>query len=138
MVLTPLRKVTTRLFGSDVTNTRPKSNFDSVMLAKEPEPPVFKVKHYGESIRIEAEMNGFSIENVQIQWNYHYIFLDGEKVHKQRRIKFKEQFEMPKGAIKKGIEAHFIRSQGKFYVTIPIAKEHIPRSDDPVWVDLNM
>jgi HSP20 family molecular chaperone IbpA len=140
MVLTPIK----RLLNKDKTPFDDEEeyfgDFDNIVPELSAAPAsgkellVFNTTHMGDHIIIGTDLDGIKVTNVEVQWNFSYIFVKGDIIEKDGVPKpFKSKFKMPKGAHKKGIEGHLVKKEKRFYVRVPLKEKARLDSSDPQW-----
>jgi HSP20 family molecular chaperone IbpA len=87
---------------------------------------VFKQQHNGDHIEIVAKLNNSALKEIEVQYNYYTVFVDGKLAMdgSMRHIRrFKREFKMPRGADKSGINAQIEKKKTKLRICVPIKHE---------------
>jgi HSP20 family molecular chaperone IbpA len=96
------------------------SNLDEHFIPDSREEDVhFEITNMGDHHEILCEVDGVSARNIDVQFNYYHIFVKGEAIIEGHVENFSRQFPMPKGAIKKNIQA-IVTREGKLKIIVPI------------------
>ncbi|KAL0484960.1 HR29 [Acrasis kona] len=82
----------------------------------------FHLEHHGNRYEIKTDVEVYKPQSTNIEFNFYTIFVDGDAIVDGRIEKYKREFPMPKGAIKKQIRAT-VTPDGKISIIIPLEKK---------------